>query len=364
MKIVHCLNSLNIGGAESLVSDYAVYLKEKGFDVTIVVFNQYKESILHDKLVNNDIHPIYLSDDKRHGVWGGIYDKTALVLKWKRFLDKNRIDVIHAHIKTSNYLIFVNSKKTKLFYTYHSNIERYVKYLGKTWLRILRFLIEKKDMKTFALNARMVADAKRIVSGKNIYYMPNAVDFGKLKNRRADRTELKRSIGLCDEFIAIHIGRLDPVKNHEKLIDVFYEMKKIRQKVKLLIVGTGETDYILTLKEKIKGLRLENDVLFLGVRKDIPELLSVSDCLIFPSFQEGFPMVVLEAQVMGTKCVVSQAVPQELICNANCLSLHTDDAASVWADRVLGNDQNISVKDVHVFDMDVVMKKMIAFYGA
>ncbi len=364
MKIVHCLNSLNVGGAESLVTDYAIYLKENNLDVKIVIFNKYKESILHDELISNNIQPIYLLNDNHRKGIGYIYDKISLILNWIKFLNENQIDVIHAHIKTSNYLIFAKSKKTKLFYTYHSNIERYVKYLGKTWLYILRFLIVKKDLKTFVLNSKMLNDAKKIVSRKNVYYMPNSVDFEKIKNRKIDRCKLKQSIGINDEFIIIHVGRINPVKNHQKLLEVFYEIKKIKKNSKLVIVGTGEKDYVFLLEERIKELNLENDVIFLGLREDIPDLLSISDCLIFPSFQEGFPMVVLEAQIMNTKCVVSKAVPKELICNENCLSLDIDDESSLWANYALGNYRNTSVKNINEFNMDVVMKRILEFYGA
>ena len=103
--------------------------------------------------------------------------------------------------------------------------------------------------------------------------------------------------------IAVHIGNFSPEKNHEFLIDIFRKLKKSHPKIKLVCVGTG------ILFEKIKTLikqnELEDSIYLIGFRKDIPEILAASDCLVLCSKIEGVPGVILEAGTQKTPSIAT-----------------------------------------------------------
>ena len=77
----------------------------------------------------------------------------------------------------------------------------------------------------------------------------------------------------------------------------------------MLLVGNG------SLKEKVRKqveeLKLDDSVIFLGVRKDIPQLLMAMDIFVFPSLYEGMPNTVIEAQATGLKCIISDTITRE-----------------------------------------------------
>jgi len=103
--------------------------------------------------------------------------------------------------------------------------------------------------------------------------------------------------------IVTHIGNFSPEKNHEFLIDVFFSLKDEHPKIKLICVGSG------VLYDKIKNLirerGLERSIYLLGFRKDIPEILAASDCLILCSRVEGVPGVILEAGTQKTPSIAN-----------------------------------------------------------
>lgn len=104
----------------------------------------------------------------------------------------------------------------------------------------------------------------------------------------------RNELGIKDEDkVAVHIGNFSPEKNHDFLLDLFADIKQVDHRVKLFCVGTG----ILydEIEQKIKERNLENTVFLLGFRRDIPEILAVSDCFVLSSKIEGVPGVILEA---------------------------------------------------------------------
>ena len=95
------------------------------------------------------------------------------------------------------------------------------------------------------------------------------------------------------EKVAIHIGNFSTEKNHAFLVDLFSDIKMVDDQIKLICVGTGEV--FEEIKEEVRKNGLEDTISLLGFRKDVPELLAISHCLVLSSKIEGVPGVILEA---------------------------------------------------------------------
>lgn len=109
----------------------------------------------------------------------------------------------------------------------------------------------------------------------------------------------------------LHIGRFAEQKNHRFLLRIFAAFVKICPGATLSLVGDG------ALRPEIERLAeqqgLSSHVKFLGVRKDIPQLMSEADLMIMPSFYEGLPVTLIEAQASGLRCVISDTISSETI---------------------------------------------------
>lgn len=101
----------------------------------------------------------------------------------------------------------------------------------------------------------------------------------------------------------ITIGRLGPEKDHQKLIQAFSFIAQTNQNVRLYIVGDGALKEILL--QLVKNLQLEDKVIFTGQLSNPYSLLNQCDCFVLSSNQEGQPMVLLEALVLGKPVIVT-----------------------------------------------------------
>jgi glycosyltransferase involved in cell wall biosynthesis len=132
----------------------------------------------------------------------------------------------------------------------------------------------------------------------------------------------------------LHIGRFEEVKNHTFLLDIFYEYKKCNPDAKLLLAGDGKLRQ--AMEQKAKKLDLQNDVMFLGVRTDTASLYSAADIVIMPSLFEGLPVVLVEAQANGIRCLVSDTIDREIELTKTISFFSLDVGAIHWAKEAAG----------------------------
>jgi len=141
--------------------------------------------------------------------------------------------------------------------------------------------------------------------------IPNAINLAPYEQLPADRSRLKERLGVTDPTVQIigHIGRFSEEKNHRFLIETFAQYVELQPNARLVLVGDGKLRQEMeTLSE---GLGIRDQIMFLGIRKDIPELIGAFDLFLLPSLYEGLGMVVIEAQAGGVPSMVSEYVPPE-----------------------------------------------------
>lgn len=141
------------------------------------------------------------------------------------------------------------------------------------------------------------------------FLLPNGLDIDEYRFSAGARADIRKGLGLEGKLVVGHIGRFNRQKNHAFLIDAFAKLAEENGDAVLLLVGDG--DLMPEVKGRVAQLGLSGRVVFLGVRPDVSRLLSAMDVLALPSFYEGMPNVVIEAQASGLPCVVSDSVTRE-----------------------------------------------------
>lgn len=117
---------------------------------------------------------------------------------------------------------------------------------------------------------------------------------------------LKATLNISqDDFIFLFVGRLVADKGISELIIAFEEYIKQNKKIKLLLVGDYEIDLDGLPKSVMNAIRNNSSIIFTGMIDDVKPYYSISDCLVFPSYREGFPNVVMEAGAMGLPAIVT-----------------------------------------------------------
>ncbi len=172
--------------------------------------------------------------------------------------------------------------------------------------------------------------------GEKLTLVPNGIDIDAYKFSHEKRKQVRQSLEIQNNNIVIgHVGRLTKVKNQTYLIDVFVEFRKRYSDAVLIIVGVGELE--ADLREKVNRLALTEQVLFLGFRQDISDLLQAFDVFLLPSFSEGLPITVIEAQACGLPCLISNKITQEVALTDIVCFLPITQPPTRWADKIDAN---------------------------
>lgn len=165
--------------------------------------------------------------------------------------------------------------------------------------------------------------------------LPNAINLLPYERLPLDRNELRQRIGVTDPSVPVigHIGRFSEEKNHRFLLETFALYARRQLNAQLVLVGEGK------LRGEMEGLAeslgIRDQVTFLGIRKDIPEIIGAFDLFLLPSLYEGLGVVVIEAQAGGVPSIVSEHVPTEANLKIDMVE-HLKLQPQAWVDRIAG----------------------------
>jgi glycosyltransferase involved in cell wall biosynthesis len=115
----------------------------------------------------------------------------------------------------------------------------------------------------------------------------------------------KAELGILGRYPVLGVvGRLDSVKGHRFLLEAMPEILGRWPKAVLLVIGPGELE--VALKDQVERMAIGANVHFLGMRQDVPRILSVLDAFVLPSLSEGLSVAVLEAMASGKPVVATR----------------------------------------------------------
>lgn len=174
---------------------------------------------------------------------------------------------------------------------------------------------------------------EKIVYSDAFHVIHNAVDREKYEYSVEKREEIRRKLGITDQFVLGHVGNFCYQKNHYFLLDVFEEVYKKNPNSILLLAGDGVR--FEQVKKLICEKYLEDAVKLLGRRSDADYLYQGMDAFILPSNFEGLPIAGIEAQSAGLPCFMSDEITKESRITENCYFIPLKAGAKQWAVEIL-----------------------------
>jgi len=365
MKVLYYIHALVVGGAETIATNYLIALKSQGIE-TVLVVNQHTDTYLERKVEDAGIKIYALDTTMPEKPLSSLIWKVKIRFinykkKFNKIISIEKPDIIHVHSLIDR-LYGVDFPTDRIIYTFHADVERALRIYSKKNYKALKSM-SSLGLSFFAITDKALSDIKKTFDTDNVYKLPNAVDIDKIKNQAYARSEFLSEIDVPDSaFVLGHVGRFHKVKNHKKIIDVFNELHKKQPNSYLILVGGYDGENIESIHELIRNFGLDKFVRFLGVREDATSIMNCFDAFILPSFSEMFSLVLLEAQILGVRCVASDRVPEDVFCNNNCFRVSLDKSDEYWADLLLGDSITNETKDVNQFDYAVVISKLIEYY--
>jgi glycosyltransferase involved in cell wall biosynthesis len=174
----------------------------------------------------------------------------------------------------------------------------------------------------------------------------NGVNTSNFAFNQEVRKNKRKELNLENKTVIGHIGRFAHAKNHKFIIDVFKTIKKKDANAVLMLIGTGEL--MDETKKYAKECVVSDSVQFLGIRSDIPELLMAMDLFLFPSFHEGLPVTLIEAQASGIPILASDRIANEVkIFDGFYFESITKDAET-WANECIKIINNYNRRDTRI----------------
>lgn len=127
----------------------------------------------------------------------------------------------------------------------------------------------------------------------NFTVVKNGIKVENFSYNKELRAGIRKELNLENNLVIGHIGRFCYQKNQLFLIDIFKQLKKQNPKSKLLFIGSyvGDSTDMDSVKAKVLELNLQDEVIFLGIRHDVPNLMQAMDCFLLPSRFEGLCIV-------------------------------------------------------------------------
>ncbi len=174
---------------------------------------------------------------------------------------------------------------------------------------------------------------KSIIKSGNYQVIPNGIDLDKFDYDPEARMKIRQKLGIDGKFVIGHAGRFSQQKNHSFLIDVFKEVHSKDRNTVLLLFGEGELED--DIKNKVNSLNLSDSVRFCGTSTDMNLMYDAMDIFVLPSLFEGLPVVGVEAQASGLKCIFSDNITKEADINGNNIFLSLDLPEDKWAEKIL-----------------------------
>ena len=285
------------------------------------------------------------------------------------FKDHPEIKIVHGHLGSCAHVYLNVAKKHNCFTIAHSHNTKPQSLSLKNILYRL-FTYKTRKIADYFFGCSMAAAEYRF--GKNIAHsckcaiLKNAIDLNKFAFSAAYRKEIRAEFNIGDNFLVGHVGRFNLQKNHSFLIDIFKAVYDKNPHAVLILVGVG--DLMDDIKEKVVRLNLQNAVVFTGLRSDTFKLMSAFDVFLFPSFYEGLPVTLVEAQTAGLNIVCSDAVPKESKITDRVKFVPLTETPHKWAEIVMETGVSFNRDDTcqqireNGYDILATSEKILNFY--
>lgn len=321
VRIAIVTANLEINGISSVIMNYCRNIDLHKFDITIFAGNNINE-IYVNECSNLGIKIVKLPSKKQERIKYYIYLLKRMKSKY--------FNIIHVHGNSATMFFelcigFFKGIKKRIAHSHNTISENMILH------KILLFPF-KMVSTDFIACGKLAGDW---IFGKDNYkIIPNGVDTLKFRFNQEIRKEVRQELMIkSDEILIGHIGRINDQKNQKFLIEIFEEIAKKNKKIKLLMVGTGPK--YEDIRTNIENSKFKNNIILYG-ESDCPEKFYMAmDVFVFPSKYEGFPVTLLEAQISGLQCIISNVITSEVLLSNRVTKVKTLHDMRQWVDKIV-----------------------------
>ena len=295
MRVLFLSTIMGMGGADQQLLTIVDGLRARGHEVMIVSLASLGPMGLEARQLGIATESL----EMRRGVPDprGLVRLARLVRAW-------RPDVLHSHMVHANLMaraVRLMAPVPALVSTIHNVYDG--GRLRMAAYRLTNGLVDQMTIVSQAAADRFIAE--RIIPKELLRVFPNAVDTDRFRSvPPGTRESVRGSLGIEGQFAWLAVGRFEVAKDYPNMLHAFARVHERHPEALLLVVGRGSLQP--EAEALTRALGLAGSVQFLGVRRDIPEVMSAADGYVMSSAWEGMPIVLLEAAAAGLPIVATQ----------------------------------------------------------
>ena len=359
IRVLHIINSLHAGGAEVLLKNFTLRVKEhkkkyNGFNIEVAIL--YPENIFKEDIEKAGVPVWKLGLNFK-------YDLRS-ILKLISLIKKGKYNIVHIHLFPANLFVSLASlflpKNIKFIFSEHNIYNR------RRSFKIFKIL----DTFIYSRYYRIICASKQVQSAL-LEWLPNLQRKSVVISNAIPVSDLP-NWSPVKKYDVLFVGRLAKAKGVDILIKAINILKeKYQIEIKTAIVGKGYLEE--ELKGLVKELGTSKEIEFLGVRKDIEKLMKSTKILVLPSRWEGLPLTMLEAMSSGAGIIATEVggIPEVIEHGKEGILISPEDpTALAGAIAELLKDRELRVKlSVNAYkkvkekySIEVYIKNILEFY--
>lgn len=332
IRVLHVINSLKRGGAETLFLNY-----HRTIDRSRVQFD-YLLSFPHEtdyeaevRQLGGEIFRVAYQSDSAFG-------KLSYLIRLFWFLLSHRYQIIHVHLAPQAALwplLFAKilRYKHRIIHSHSTNTSQYEPSasLNRLKKRLIRLAT---DYYACGYDAGRFLYGNRAVENGNVEVLINTIIANDFVYSKSTGDSVRKKLGIKPTEIVIgSTARLEKPKNHALMIEIMSILKSKGDKWVLVLVGDGSL--VPFIKAEAIRQNVANRIRMVGATDSVSDYLSAFDLLLMPSLHEGTPLSVIEAQASGLPILASEnRVPKEVSCTDLVHFLPLEDGAVAWANWI------------------------------
>lgn len=322
ISIAMIATNLKLNGISSVIMTYVKYLNLDKYKLTLIVgagVNAEYRAICQDRGV--EIIELAPRKESPIGFYKGLF----------KILILHHFDAVHVH--GSNASIGLELLIARLV-----GIKIRIAHSHNTTSTSMRLHNLMKPIFNWAYTDAFACGdlaGKWLFGSKNFTFIPNGIKLENFRFNKSIRNNKRKELGVQSNLLVGHVGRFNFQKNHLFILRVFKEILKLRPDARLLLVGKGPDFQII--KKEILKLKLSDNIIIYGVANEMGALYMAMDTFLFPSRFEGFPVTLIEAQVAGLPCIVSNVISREVKISSSLVFHSLSESPKLWAQAVVNN---------------------------
>jgi glycosyltransferase involved in cell wall biosynthesis len=302
-KIAYLIDGLSMGGAERLMVPILKHLRLEHFDPFVCALQSKEGNPMAEEIRALGI-PVECLDIKH------LRDMDAIP-RLIKYLKDTGADLVHTQLEAANILGNISAKLTRLpsVCTIHVMPSLDVKTKTKLHQRVEWFVLRHFCDLVISVSeeARQYHIKISGTSPKQVATIYNGIDLSTFLNMdyALQRNAVRAELGIPrDANVLVTVAVLRPPKGIQYMIRALPSILAVHPNTFYLVVGSGSHHDALV--EEVKKAGVNKQVIFAGMRKDVPRLLAASDVFVLPTLTEALPTVLAEAMAAKLPIVASR----------------------------------------------------------